>query len=380
MGHKLVDVLETTAADGTIANAENIADKAFNGTAEAPLADKKQNSINAWLAARAIELRGMLDEVEAAITRLGSALVYKGLAVNDRGTAFASISEFMQYVNSHTGSYHIGDVYTIKGSGGASGDRGVEVALYKEGSRFLCEVIGSGASADLSGYVPTSRTVNGKALTGNITLVASDIGGWPDYYTKPAEGIPGTDLSALVQQQLTAVGKMEKIAGMTALGVVILHLPTSNTLNEAGLLPDVLDTSFTATGIIGYKIGMSGVMQMGNIGSDTEVLLSRDMVNQNVYLYMAGTSTELEASKSDLYVQDIDVTGYVKRLAIQGTVNLIGDSSVITLDTPFFLSGMTNLANIVTRTGKLLVKSELVKAYQEVIIDATAAENVEAIG
>lgn len=379
MGHKLVDVLETTAADGTIANAENIADKAFNGTAEAPLADKKQNSINAWLAARAIELRSMLDEVEAAITRLGSALVYKGLAKNDRGTAFASISEFMAYANSHTGSYHIGEVYTIK-EGGSEPDRGVEVALYKEGARFLCEVIGSSASADLSGYVPTSRTVNGKALTGNITLVASDIGGWPDYYTKPAGGIPGTDLSESVQQQLTAVGEMEKIAGMTALGVVILHLPTSNTLNEASLSPDVLDTSFTATGIIGYKIGMSGKMQMGNIGGDTEVLLSKDMVNQNVYLYMAGTSTVLEASKSDLYVQDIDVTGYVKKLTIQGTVKLIGDSSVITLDTPFFLSGMTNLANKVTARGKLLVKSELVRAYQEVITDATAADNVEAIG
>ena len=29
---------------------------------------------------------------------------------------------------------------------------------------------------DLSGYVPTSRTVNGKALTGNITLSAGDVG------------------------------------------------------------------------------------------------------------------------------------------------------------------------------------------------------------
>ena len=29
---------------------------------------------------------------------------------------------------------------------------------------------------DLSGYVPTSRTINGKALTGNITLSASDVG------------------------------------------------------------------------------------------------------------------------------------------------------------------------------------------------------------
>jgi hypothetical protein len=33
---------------------------------------------------------------------------------------------------------------------------------------------------DLSGYVPTSRTVNGKALTSNITLTASDVSALPD--------------------------------------------------------------------------------------------------------------------------------------------------------------------------------------------------------
>lgn len=31
-------------------------------------------------------------------------------------------------------------------------------------------------NSDLAGYVPTSRTVNGKALTGNITLTAADVG------------------------------------------------------------------------------------------------------------------------------------------------------------------------------------------------------------
>ena len=36
-----------------------------------------------------------------------------------------------------------------------------------------------GGEIDLSGYVPTSRTVNGKALTGNITLAASDVSAVP---------------------------------------------------------------------------------------------------------------------------------------------------------------------------------------------------------
>lgn len=36
---------------------------------------------------------------------------------------------------------------------------------------------------DLSGYVPTSRTINGKALTSNITLSASDVGALPSNTT-----------------------------------------------------------------------------------------------------------------------------------------------------------------------------------------------------
>lgn len=48
---------------------------------------------------------------------------------------------------------------------------------------------------DLSGYVPTSRTINGKALTGNISLSASDVGALPDSTTIPQ----GTVKSVRVQ-------------------------------------------------------------------------------------------------------------------------------------------------------------------------------------
>ena len=40
-----------------------------------------------------------------------------------------------------------------------------------------------GSTVDLSGYVPTSRTINGKALTGNISLSASDVSALPSNTT-----------------------------------------------------------------------------------------------------------------------------------------------------------------------------------------------------
>jgi hypothetical protein len=52
------------------------------------------------------------------------------------------------------------------------------------------------APPDLSGYVPTSRKVNGQALTGDITLDAADVGALPDTYTPDLSGYtPTSDLA-----------------------------------------------------------------------------------------------------------------------------------------------------------------------------------------
>lgn len=67
---------------------------------------------------------------------------------------------------------------------------------------------------DLSGYVQTTRKINNKALTNDITLTAADVGALPadtSYatpaqvnakYTKPTGGIPKTDLATSVQTSL----------------------------------------------------------------------------------------------------------------------------------------------------------------------------------
>lgn len=62
--------------------------------------------------------------------------------------------------------------FYLKSAGGLSPDVYDEYVWLTEESRF--EQIGS-TRIDLSGYVPTSRTINGKALTGNIVLTDSDI-------------------------------------------------------------------------------------------------------------------------------------------------------------------------------------------------------------
>ena len=51
-----------------------------------------------------------------------------------------------------------------------------EYLTVKNGSTYSWEVLGNTRDIDLTGYVPTSRKVNNKALTGDITLGAADVG------------------------------------------------------------------------------------------------------------------------------------------------------------------------------------------------------------
>ena len=51
-----------------------------------------------------------------------------------------------------------------------------EYLTVKSGSTYSWEVLGNTRDIDLSGYVPTSRKINNKALTADITLAAADVG------------------------------------------------------------------------------------------------------------------------------------------------------------------------------------------------------------
>ena len=51
-----------------------------------------------------------------------------------------------------------------------------EYLTVKSGLTYSWEVLGNTRDIDLTGYVPTSRKVNNKALTGDITLGAADVG------------------------------------------------------------------------------------------------------------------------------------------------------------------------------------------------------------
>nr|WP_274635521.1 hypothetical protein [Microbacterium bovistercoris] len=96
-------------------------------------------------------------------------------------------------------------------------------------------VIGTGATDALAGdteipstaadvgAVPTTRTVNGKPLSADVVLSASDVGA----YVKPGPGVPATDLVTAVQ---TSLGKADTALQAADLLVAVTAVTANYTL------------------------------------------------------------------------------------------------------------------------------------------------------
>lgn len=98
-----------------------------------------------------------------------------------------------------------------------------------------------GSNVDLSGYVPTSTTVNGKALTGNISLTASDVSALPSSttYVSSFNGSSGA---------ITYTAPVTSVNGQT--GAVTLTIPAAisvtNTLQTGTLIATINGTNIYA--------------------------------------------------------------------------------------------------------------------------------------
>lgn len=175
----------------------------------------------------------------------------------------------------------LGNLYTKDGNvgtgggGGGEGGSGVTYKLTKSGSTItLTGSDGSTSSVtdantttsvDLSGYVPTSRTVNGKALTGNISLSASDVGASASNHSHSAATTGAAGLmSAADKQKLDGIAagannytySLPAASSSTLGGVKIgsnisvssgtISLTKANVTNALGYTPPTTNTTYSA--------------------------------------------------------------------------------------------------------------------------------------
>lgn len=116
---------------------------------------------------------------------LGSAAFEDASAFDAAGAADDALQDAKDYVDEKIGD--LGNVMSVVGTGAtlpASSENQGDVYIINSGADAGKEYVWTGSAwellgqneIDLSGYVPTSRTINGQALTTNISLTYSDVG------------------------------------------------------------------------------------------------------------------------------------------------------------------------------------------------------------
>lgn len=134
-------------------------------------------------------LKGIVN-TKADASVIGTLSVASGDAVTVENAIAKAKADLQEAINTSVSS-----VYTVKGtkatyaelpsSGNTTGDVWNVTAANGNtpaGTNYVwtgSEWDALGGTVDLSGYVPTSRTINGQALSADITLSASDVGAVP---------------------------------------------------------------------------------------------------------------------------------------------------------------------------------------------------------
>lgn len=209
--------------------------------------------------------------------------------------AFASLPTLAAGVLGNV--YNVTDAFTttndfVEGSG-KSYPAGTNVVVVNTGTSssptYKFDVLSG--FVDLSGYVPTSRTINGKALTGNISLSASDVGALPDSTTIPQ----GTVTSVRVQAG-TGLSSSVSTAQSTSLDTTIsiasgYKLPTTT---EWGNKQDALatQTAYTSKGSA-TKVPQITTNTLGQVTGITEVNITQPTVNNStITIQKNGTNVD----------------------------------------------------------------------------------------
>jgi hypothetical protein len=170
----------------------------------------------------------------------------------------------------------------------------------------------SWGSIDLSGYVPTSTTVNGHALSGNISVTASDVGlgnvtneSKSTMFTSPTF----TGTVSGITSTMVGLGNVENTALSTWTGSSSLYTVKLNgsTLSTSASGLKVSDSTFqplaanlTSLAGLATTVGLVKQTSANTFGIDTTAYMSNpmDAIGQIIYGGASGVATKLAAGLS----------------------------------------------------------------------------------
>lgn len=132
----------------------------------------------------------------------------------------------------------------------------------------------------LSGYVPTSRTINSKALTGNITLDSSDIGALPSSTTIE-------DLTTAAQQAALNSGATTTNIGQITTNTNAISTINSKIPSQASSSNQLADKDF-----VNSSIATSTATFRGTFNSVAELEAYSGDKDDNDYAFVTGTDAQ----------------------------------------------------------------------------------------
>lgn len=139
----------------------------------------------------------------------------------------------------------------------STASNGAWYKVYTSADKPTLTELGAAAATDLSNYVPITRTVNGKALTANITLVAADIS---DVYSKTyidsnvvpkvfqlnGHALSGTALNLVAADILDVYSQTQVNSTFVAKTVTVNGLPLSSNITlTAAQLTDMASLAYS---------------------------------------------------------------------------------------------------------------------------------------
>lgn len=139
----------------------------------------------------------------------------------------------------------------------STASNGAWYKVYTSADKPTLTELGAAAATDLSNYVPITRTVNGKALTANITLVAADIS---DVYSKTyidsnvvpkvfqlnGHALSGTALNLVAADILDVYSQTQANNTFVAKTVTVNGLPLSSNITlTAAQLTDMASLAYS---------------------------------------------------------------------------------------------------------------------------------------
>ena len=220
-----------TSNTGTVTSVNNVSPVGGNVTISIPTVDQSYDGTSSN-AQSGVAVKSAIDSAISSVYKPAGSVAFSSLP--------ALSSSIEGYVYNVTDSFTTTSDF-VEGSG----------KTYPAGTNVVCIDVGSSiykwdvlsGIIDLSGYVPTSRTINNKALASNISLTASDVGALPDSTT-----IGNATLT--IQKNGTTIDTFTANATSDKTINVTVPTDTSDLTNGAGFITGI--TSSDVTTALGY--------------------------------------------------------------------------------------------------------------------------------